>query len=89
MLTENEKVINSKTANIYWNLIVVYKGIDLFKETYYKGATGINLSGEDELIITYTENGVDRIEKIPMYYSRVKFNMINFFNNHVKRIEWN
>jgi hypothetical protein len=84
MLTENEKLINSKTANIYWNLIVVYKGIDLFKDTYYKDATSIHLSGNDELIINYP----DRLDKIPMHYTRVKLNMIDFINNHIKRIEW-
>jgi hypothetical protein len=87
-MTENEKIINSKIANSYWYLIVMYKGTELFKDVYYKGATRIDLNGMDELVITYTEEGIDRIKKIPMHYSRVKLNMLNFLENHIKRIEW-
>lgn len=83
-MTEVEKVINSKIANSYWCLIVLYKGVELFKKTYYKDAIRIDLSMSDELIITYQ----DRIDKIPMYYVRVKLNMANFLERHIKRIEW-
>ena len=83
-MTEEEKIINSKLANSYWYLIVLYKGEELFKKLYYKDALRIDLSMTDELIIAY-EN---KMEKIPMYYSRIKINMFNFLESHIKRIEW-
>jgi rubrerythrin len=83
-MTEEEKVINSKLANAYWYFIVSYKGTELFKNVYYKDAIRIDLSMTDELIITYK----DRIEKIPMYYSKVKIKMLEFLLNYIKRIEW-
>lgn len=83
-MTKNEKVINSKLANTYWYFIVIYKGTESFKNLYYEGATRIDLNGSDELIVTY----IDRVEKIPMYYTRVKLNMFNFLDNHINSIEW-
>lgn len=83
-MMEEEKMINSKLANAYWYLIVLYKGTELFKNQYYKGAIRIDLTMSDELVITYT----DRVEKVPMYYSRVKINMLKFLETHIKHIEW-
>ena len=84
--TKEQKEFNSKLANAYWCIIVMYKGVEKFRESFYPKASSINLSGNDELVINYPDR--EDFEKIPMYYSRIHMQMNEFIIRHIKKIEW-
>lgn len=85
-MTKYEEEINSKITNIYWNIIVTYKGVDAFLNAYYCGADSVHLDGYDNMLVFYQDR--NEPEVIPMCSSRLKFNMNDFIMKRIEKIQW-